>query len=118
MLTYNSGGISTATWDPFCKFVVDLAKTWGARAWSACLERSLHSETPGLHHLHAYLLWSDGVGVETRSLDAFYFQGVRPRVDVCTTRAVNSAYDVDGLCRAFPARIAKLRAAGGGRLKE
>ena len=33
-------------------------------------------------------------------------------------QAVNSAYDVDGLCRAFPARIAKLRAAGGGRLKE
>ena len=63
MLTYNSGGISSATWDPFCKFVVDLAKTWGARAWSACLERY-------------------------------------------------------GLCRALPARIAKLRTAGGGRLKE
>ena len=33
-------------------------------------------------------------------------------------QAVNSSYNVDGLCRAFPARIAKLRDAEGGRLKE
>ena len=91
MLTYNSRGITMASWEPFRKFVVELAKTWGARAWAACLEKSLHSETPDLHHLHAYLLWSDGVGVETRSLDAFYFQDTRPRVDVCTTRAATTS---------------------------
>ena len=33
-------------------------------------------------------------------------------------QAVNSAYNVDGLCRDFPARIAKLRQSKGGRLKE
>ena len=33
-------------------------------------------------------------------------------------QAVNSSYNVDGLCREFPARIAKLREAEGGRLKE
>ena len=91
MLTYNSRGIAMTSWEPFRKFVEALAKTWGARAWAACLEKSLHSETPDLHHLHAYLLWSDGVGVETRSLDAFYFQDVRPRVDVCTTRAATTS---------------------------
>ena len=91
MLTYNSRGISPATWGPFQKFVVDLARTWGARAWAACLEKSLHSETPDLHHLHAYLLWTDSIGIETRSLDAFYFQDVRPRVDVCTTRAATTS---------------------------
>ena len=33
-------------------------------------------------------------------------------------QAVNSSYNVDGLCREFPARISKLREAEGGRLKE
>ena len=33
-------------------------------------------------------------------------------------QAVNSSYNVDGLCREFRARISKLREAEGGRLKE
>ena len=33
-------------------------------------------------------------------------------------QAVNSCYNVDGLCRAFPGRIAQLREAQGGKLKE
>ena len=33
-------------------------------------------------------------------------------------QAVNSCYDIEGLRRTFPARIAKLREAEGGRLKE
>ena len=48
-----------------------------------------------MYHGHAYLMWTDGVGVHCRSLDPFKFEGVRPRVDVCTarvsTRAPNSA---------------------------
>ena len=82
MLTYNSNDFAVATWAPFRQFVMEVSKAWGARAWAACLEKSLHSETPDRHHLHAYLLWTDGVGVETRSLDAFYFQDVRPDAEL------------------------------------
>ena len=106
MLTYNSRDFTKDTWVPFRAFVVDVVRTCGARAWAACLEQSLHSATADMHHLHAYLLWSDGVGIETRSLDPFYFQGVRPRVDVCSTRSATTSPQSAALhglrCVAFP----------------
>jgi len=36
------------------------------------------------YHLHAYFIWVDDEGLNLESLDTLYFQGVRPRVDVCT----------------------------------
>ena len=71
----------------FRTFVRNLKTTHGARAWAACLEESLNSVGPAVvFHLHAYLLWTDGVGVHCRELSGFMCCGVRPRVDVCRER--------------------------------
>ena len=90
MLTFHSADFTEATWPAFLKFVKDLKKTMGARAWAACLERSLERADTDRHHTHAYLFWTDGVGIDVASLDPFYFQGVRPRVDVCQRRVANT----------------------------
>ena len=82
MLTYNSRNIVGSTWQSFRDFIERLAKKLGAKAWAACLEASEHA-VQQRHHTHAYLLWTDGVGCRQRNLDAFSFEGVRPRVDVC-----------------------------------
>ena len=63
MLTYNSEGFSLQSWEGFRDFVAGLARRLGARAWAACLEKSLRSAAPDLYHCHAYLLWTDGVGI-------------------------------------------------------
>ena len=57
----------------------------GARVWAANFEQSLHAsdKTVPVYHCHAYLIWTDGVGVDLHSLDSFVFEGIRPRVDVC-----------------------------------
>ena len=87
MLTYNSASFTLETWAPFRTFVMTLKAQFGARAWAACLEESLNAAGPDVvFHLHAYLLWTDGVGVHCRDLAAFYFETVRPRVDVCRGR--------------------------------
>ena len=39
--------------------------------------------TEDRYHLHAYLLWNDGVGLRQSGLDAFRFMDVCPRVDTC-----------------------------------
>ena len=87
MLTYNSAQFSRDTWKPFLTFVKKLKRTFGARGYSACLELSLHAADNALErvHVHAYLLWTDGVGVHCKDLSPFNFEGVRPRIDVCTT---------------------------------
>ena len=86
MLTYNGAAIAPTSCDAFKTFVMKLKTRFGARAWAACLEQYLHAEDAGRHHMHAYLLWTDGVGLEVRSLDPFVFDGLRPRVDVCTAK--------------------------------
>ena len=88
MLTYNSFSFSPATWDSFLSYMKELRQKLGARAWSACLEQSLHADSGAAdrYHLHGYLLWTDGVGVHTENLDPFVFQTVRPRIDVCVTK--------------------------------
>ena len=88
MLTYNSFDFSPATWDSFLAYVKELRQKFGARAWSACLEQSLHADSGAAdrYHLHGYLLWTDGVGVQCEDLDPFIFQGVRPRIDVCVSK--------------------------------
>ena len=91
MLTYNSEAFSVESWGRFKDFVVGLATRFGARAWAACLEKSLRSATPNVHHCHAYLLWTDGVGIEIRNLDLFFFEQVRPRVDVCVARMATTS---------------------------
>ena len=59
-------------------------------SWKSCdanlEEQSLHAAdaSGNVYHTHGYLMWVDGIGVRCRSLDAFEFEGVRPRIDVCT----------------------------------
>ena len=79
------------SFDIFKTFVLGLKIRFGARAWAACLELSLLAEEAGRHHLHAYLMWTDGVGLDVRSLDLFYFDGLRPRVDVCTAKIATTS---------------------------
>ena len=86
MLVYNGDILTPASWPALRSFVESLAGRYGARAWAACVERSLHSPFPGRHHAHAYLLWTDGVGVSVSNLADFYFDGIRPRIEVCVAR--------------------------------
>ena len=92
LLTYNSCQWTPAAWTTFRPWVRGIRCKYGARAWSACLEESLHAvgsrtlpaQAPTkVYHLHCYLYWTDGVGIDRRSLDDFVFEGVRPRVDAC-----------------------------------
>ena len=90
MLTCNSTTFTPDTWSEFKAWVEEFARAQGARAWAACLEESLeasaaHFAVPGgkRHHLHAYFIWVDDLGLSLKSLDVLQFQGVRPRVDVC-----------------------------------
>jgi len=87
MLTHNDLSITPACWLAYKDFVVDLKRKFGARGWAASLEESLNSEDDNRHHCHGYLLWTDGVGIQVRDLGPFYFMGIRPRIDVCTTRS-------------------------------
>ena len=87
MLTYNGRIFTQECWPEFRDFIAALKGRLGARAWAACLEASLHSSDAGRVHLHAYLLWNDGVGIHHRCLDEFLFRNVRPRIDVCVCRA-------------------------------
>ena len=36
-------------------------------------------------------MWTDGVGLDVCSLDPFYFDGLRPRVDVCTAKVATTS---------------------------
>ena len=86
MLTYNGPYITATSFDALKSFVVHLKTRFGARAWEACLEKSLHAEQATKHHLPAYLVWTDGAGVDIRDLDRFEFTGTHPRIDTCTTK--------------------------------
>ena len=88
MLTYNSPNLQVGDWPAFRSFIVGLKGKMAVRAWAACLEQSLHAsdETINRHHCHAYLMWTDGVGICRDSLADFVFRGIRPRVDVCTVQ--------------------------------
>ena len=79
MLTYNSFDFSPATWDSFLPYMKGLRQQLGARAWSACLEQSLHADSGAAdrYHLHGYLLWTDGVGVHCGEVLAGGARGVR-----------------------------------------
>ena len=96
MLTYNSRTIRPEMWADYRGFVASLKGRLGARAWAANLEQSLHATLPASgddlkYHCHAYLIWTDGVGIHRRSLDDFVFHGMRPRVDVCTSQGKHTA---------------------------
>ena len=85
MLTYNSDRFTEETWGTYGAWVRALAKQLGAHAWAACIEKSLHSAGPApRYHLHGYLLWKGGDGFNRRNTDELVFDGVPPRVDVCT----------------------------------
>ena len=98
MLTFNGRSITPETWPSFDVWVQERAQRYGARAWAACLEESLHAAVPAAapgalgdgpqrrHHLHAYFFWTDDLGVDHKTLDAWVFQEMKPRVDVCRSR--------------------------------
>eukprot|EP00973_Karenia_brevis_P094231 12421409-Karenia_brevis.AAC.1 len=88
MMTFNSAAFALATWTRFEAWVKQKRSALGARAWSACLEETLHGQgdKDQQFHLHAYLLWTDGVGVHRRNLKDFEFEGVTPRIDKCVAR--------------------------------
>ena len=94
MLTFHSESFDTSSWEPFLAHIRSVAANFGARTWAACLERSENSQlcaTAGeRYHCHAYFIWTDGAGIMIRGLDAFEFQGSRPRVDVCVARGRSS----------------------------
>ena len=89
MLTYNSRNFTAATWAPFRAHMKALHAKHGSKAWSGCIEESLHAsqiadaEPSSRIHTHGYLLWTDGVGYRSETLDEFVFQGVHPRIDKC-----------------------------------
>ena len=95
MLTYHSAAFTLASWTEFAACMEQIARRYGARAWAACLETSEKSERPGGSapplHAHAYFIWTDGVGLRLRGLEALEYNGVRPRVDVCTSRGRSAA---------------------------
>lgn len=92
MLTYHSSTWGHTVWGRFEPWLRQLRRDLGARAWAGCLEETLSSA--GSFHLHAYLLWTDGVGVHLRNTDKLVFEDVRPRVDKCTAtgKAMSSHY--------------------------
>ena len=86
MLTYNSENFSRGTWTAFCRCIKRWRRLLGARWWAACLEESVHAQAParaGRYHLHAYLYWTDHVGIFRRNLDDFRFEDVLPNVSQC-----------------------------------
>ena len=89
MLTFNSDTFNAETWVTFESWVKKKRKEFGARAWAACIEISVHAEATQhgtRHHLHCYFFWTDGVGLFRRNLDDLMFNGVKPRVDKCTAQ--------------------------------
>ena len=91
MLTFNSRDLKVDDWERFVEHIRRVARRFGARAWSACLEESENAseatDTAAVFHTHAYFFWTDGVGLQLCNLEPLIFQGIRPRVDVCTIRS-------------------------------
>ena len=88
MLTFNNRSWTRSTWAPFLQWVKRLQAPLGFRAWAACLEVSTHAaadQAVEVVHCHAYFYWTDGVGIFRRNTDDLTFDGVPPRVDVCTS---------------------------------
>ena len=90
MVTYNSVSFTLDTWRDFKAWAQAFARKYGARAWAACFEESLHAAPSSgalasgkRYHGHAYFIWMDDVGIFLRSLDPLSFNDVRPRVDIC-----------------------------------
>ena len=86
MLTYNSESFTARSWPAFRRCIKGWRRLFGARWWAACLEESLHAQGPGpasRFHLHAYLYWTDNVGIFRRNLEDFRFDNVLPNVSPC-----------------------------------
>ena len=91
MLTFNSDTFCRDTWVRFEQFIRSIHKKFGARAWAACWEQSLHAVgTQQRFHGHAYFIWTDGVGFRHRDLQPLTFEGVRPRMDICTAKGATT----------------------------
>ena len=90
MLTFNSKEFTEATWNDFRPWVERKCRELGARRWAACLELSENAVSAAggpVYHTHAYLWWTDGEGLQRRKTNDLIFEGVKPRVDVCTCQA-------------------------------
>ena len=87
MLTYHSRTFTQDTWPAFAAFVKGMQRRFGCKAWAACLEQGTTPLSQDRYHLHAYLYWNDGHGIDLPNTDAFVFAEVRPRVDARTASA-------------------------------
>ena len=85
MLTFNCLAFvaSPQLWQEFHSWVEDRKTAHGITYWSATMEESVHSADAGRVHLHCYFSWHGGgsKGVNHKTLDAWVFRGVKPRVD-------------------------------------
>lgn len=88
MLTFNSLAFvaSPDQWAAFQGWVEERKQRYRATYWSATLETSEAAVENGRVHLHCYFSWHgiEAKGVDHQTLDAWVFQGVRPRVDTNT----------------------------------
>ena len=76
MGTYNSVLFAASSWPPFLEFTKSFAASYGATAWAACLEQSLHvAGGAARYHMHNYFYWRDADGVRLRSTDPLVFEG-------------------------------------------
>ena len=110
MGTYNSQAFTESTWSAFETFTKNFSKKFGATAWGACLEESLHptsSQSTRKYHAHNYFFWDGGDGLRLSGTDDLVFQRVRPRIDVCTVTspplfkaaAMHGLWYVSGVCK-------------------
>ena len=82
MLTYHGRDFTARVWPEFERCVKQFSVRHGCRAWVACLEAGTAPVPQERLHLHAYLYWTDGHGINVRNTDSLVFHGTRPRVDV------------------------------------
>ena len=84
MLTFNSllFAASPQEFVAFQAWVEDRKERFKATHWSATLETSQHAREAGRAHMHCYFSWHGTHRIDHRTLDAWCYKGVRPRVDV------------------------------------
>jgi hypothetical protein len=126
MLTYNSRSFTEGDADRFEEQMKATAKKFSASAWAACWEETLHPtpkkqgappaaavQGPRVFHGHAYFFWRGGDELCFSNTDAFLFDTVHPRVDLCyvTNPAVFKVAALHGLWYVYVKKLGTLTSA-------